>query len=59
MSKTFKYTDRAKWNTPQRKTLGRIAKRLTKSTYVRGHKVNATPEKPHYLVRSHRRPPMA
>jgi hypothetical protein len=50
MSKTFKYSDCTKWNTPQRKTLGRIAKRLSKTTYIRAHKVAATPATPQYLV---------
>jgi hypothetical protein len=52
MSRKLKKGDRVSWNTSQSKTVGRVAKRMTKSTYIRGHKVNASPDAPQYLVES-------
>jgi hypothetical protein len=52
MSKKLKKGDRVSWNTAQGKTVGRVAKRLTKSTYIRGHKVKASLDTPQYLVES-------
>lgn len=46
--------DRVEWNTPQGKTLGRVVKKLTARTKVKGHDVAASPDNPEYLVRSER-----
>jgi hypothetical protein len=36
------------------KTTGRVEKKLTHETHVKGHKVAATPEEPEFLVKSDR-----
>jgi hypothetical protein len=50
MNQRFRYGDRVGWSTTQGRTTGRVAKRLTHSTYVRGHKVRAAPGHPKYLM---------
>jgi DUF2945 family protein len=54
MTHRFKHGDRVTWSTPEGRMVGKIAKRLTHTTYVRGHKVAATPGDVQYLVKSDR-----
>lgn len=42
--------DRVEWNTSQGKTQGRIKKKLTSATKIKGHKVAASSKNPEYLV---------
>ena len=44
--------DKVEWNTPQGKTRGRVVKKLTRATHVKGHKVAASAENPEFLVKS-------
>jgi hypothetical protein len=44
--------DRVEWNTPRVTTHGRVERKLTSETHVKGHKVAASEEEPQYLVRS-------
>ncbi|MDQ3556222.1 MAG: DUF2945 domain-containing protein [Gemmatimonadota bacterium] len=44
--------DEVEWNTSQGKTSGRVEKKLTSETHIKGHKVAASDENPEYLVRS-------
>ncbi|MEJ7584411.1 MAG: DUF2945 domain-containing protein [Acidimicrobiales bacterium] len=44
--------DRVEWNTSQGKTTGRVEKKLTKPTDVKGHHVSASKENPQFLVAS-------
>jgi hypothetical protein len=50
MSLTFHYSDHAKWNATRGNSVGRVAKRLAKTTYVRRDNVAATPLKPQYRL---------
>jgi hypothetical protein len=52
MAQTFKKGDRVSWNTSQGRTTGRVEKKLTQPTDIKGHRVAASPEHPEYLVRS-------
>jgi len=52
MAQTLKKGDRVSWNTPQGKTTGKVEKKLTGATDIKGHHVAATPEHPEYLVKS-------
>ncbi|MEO1300475.1 MAG: DUF2945 domain-containing protein [Cyanobacteria bacterium J06636_16] len=40
------------WNTSQGKTIGKVVKKLTSSTEIKGHTVSASKEAPQYLVES-------
>jgi hypothetical protein len=46
--------DRVEWETSQGTTSGRVKKRLTSRTKVKGHTVAASEEDPQYLVESDR-----
>ncbi|MBB4638900.1 DUF2945 domain-containing protein [Longimicrobium terrae] len=54
MADELKPGDHVEWNTSQGKTTGRVEKKLTHETHVKGHKVAATAEEPEFLVRSDR-----
>jgi hypothetical protein len=50
--KTFKPGDRVKWSHSQGASTGRVEKKLTSTTRIKGHVARATPDEPEYLVRS-------
>jgi hypothetical protein len=52
MGQSLKRGDKAKWNTSQGETRGKIVKKQTTSTKIKGHKVAASKEKPEYIVKS-------
>ena len=52
MTDELRTGDRVEWNTPQGTTHGRVERKLTSETHVKGHKVAASEEEPQYLVRS-------
>jgi len=52
MADKLKKGDRVEWKTSQGKTTGRVEKRLTSATKIKGHKVAASDENPEYLVKS-------
>jgi Hypervirulence associated proteins TUDOR domain len=52
MAKTLKPGDRVEWNTSQGKTRGRVKRKLTSPTKIKGHEVKASQENPEYLVES-------
>jgi hypothetical protein len=54
MAKDLERGDKVEWNTPQGKTRGRVVKKVTRPTHVKGHKVAASPDNPEFLVRSDR-----
>lgn len=54
MAKDLERGDKVEWNTPQGKTRGRVVKKVTRATRVKGHKVAASPDNPEFLVRSDR-----
>jgi hypothetical protein len=54
MADELKPGDHVEWNTSQGKTTGRVEKKLTHETHVKGHKVAATAREPEFLVRSDR-----
>lgn len=54
MADELKPGDHVEWNTSQGKTTGRVEKKLTHETHVKGHKVAATADEPEFLVRSDR-----
>lgn len=52
--KSFRKGDHVAWNTPQGETTGRVERRLTHETDIKGHHVAASPDNPEYLVKSDR-----
>lgn len=44
--------DKVAWKTPQGKTEGKVEKKLTSETEIKGHKVAASEDDPQYLVKS-------
>lgn len=52
MTKEVKKGDRVEWKTSQGKTSGRVKKKLTSPTKIKGHRVAASEENPEYLVES-------
>ena len=50
MADTFKVGDKVQWHSPQGTVHGRIKKKLTAPTDIKGHHVAASPENPEYLV---------
>lgn len=54
MTKAFKKGETVEWQSSQGAVKGTIAKKITSSTYVKGHAVAATTDHPQYLVRSNK-----
>jgi len=52
MTKGLKPGDPVRWNTSQGETEGRILRRVTKRTRVKGHVATASRSDPQYLVES-------
>jgi Hypervirulence associated proteins TUDOR domain len=50
--KTFKAGDKVRWDHSQGTTTGKVVKKLTSPTKIKGHKVAASKEHPEYLVES-------
>jgi Hypervirulence associated proteins TUDOR domain len=52
MARKFRAGDKVEWETSQGTTHGKVIRRLTSETYIKGHKVAASKENPEYLVES-------
>lgn len=52
MAKDLKKGDKVEWNTSQGKTHGKVERKLTHPTDIKGHHVAASPDNPEYLVKS-------
>lgn len=52
MTDEFKKGDKVEWKTPQGTTTGKVKKKLTSPTDIKGHHVAASKENPEYLVES-------
>ncbi|WOD37556.1 DUF2945 domain-containing protein [Nodosilinea sp. E11] len=52
MAQSFKPGDQVSWNTAQGKTVGKVVKKLTSRTEIKGHTVAASDDDPQYLVES-------
>jgi hypothetical protein len=46
--------DKVEWNTSQGTTSGKVEKKLTSTTKIKGHEVKASKDNPEYLVKSER-----
>jgi len=52
MAEKLKAGDRVEWSTSQGPTTGKVVKKLTKPTEIKGHHVAASRENPEFLVES-------
>ncbi len=52
MTKTLKSGDKVAWNTSQGETTGKVVKKQTSPTTIKGHKVKATEANPKFIVES-------
>ena len=50
--KTFKSGDAVKWDHSQGTTQGKVIKKVTSPTKIKGHKVAASKDNPEYIVQS-------
>ena len=50
--KTFKAGDKVKWDPSHGVTTGKVVKKVTSETRVKGHKVAASEDNPEYIVES-------
>ena len=50
MADAFKVGDKVQWHSPQGTVTGKIKKKLTEPTEIKGHHVAASAETPEYLV---------
>lgn len=52
MAKELKAGDKVKWDTSQGETRGKVVKKQTTATQIKGHKVAASKSNPEYIVKS-------
>ncbi|NKL05576.1 DUF2945 domain-containing protein [Rhizobium leguminosarum] len=52
MAKQLKSGDEVSWDTSQGKTKGRVIRKQTSQTKIKGHKVKASAAEPQYIVES-------
>lgn len=52
MAKALKKGDEVEWGTSQGKTHGKVVRKQTSPTQIKGHKVAASKENPQYIVES-------
>ena len=50
MAETFKVGDKVQWHSQQGTVTGKIKKKLTAPTDIKGHHVAASPDNPEFLV---------
>jgi hypothetical protein len=50
--KSLHVGDKVEWNSSGGRSIGRVAKKVTKTTRIKGHVAKATKENPQYEVRS-------
>ena len=52
MSGKIKVGDRVAWTSSGGKSVGKVVKKQTTPTKIKGHKVAASPDNPEYIVKS-------
>ncbi|MGI8579220.1 MAG: DUF2945 domain-containing protein [Solirubrobacteraceae bacterium] len=52
MSENLKKGAKVEWGTSQGKTSGKVEKKLTSKTKIKGHEVKASEDDPQFLVKS-------
>ncbi len=52
MAKTVKVGDKVSWSSSGGESTGKVVKKQTKPTQIKGHKVAASKDEPQYIVKS-------
>lgn len=52
MPKTLHKGDKVEWNSSGGHSIGKVVKKVTTTSHVKGHKVAATRDEPQYIVES-------
>jgi len=52
VSKNLKKGDKVAWNTSKGETTGKVVKKQTSATKIKGHEVKASKSNPEYIVES-------
>lgn len=52
MSKTLHKGDKVSWDSSGGHSVGKVVKKVTSTTHIKGHKVAATKDEPQYIVES-------
>lgn len=52
MAKSVKVGDKVEWSSSGGDSTGKVVRKQTKPTSIKGHKVAASPENPQYIVKS-------
>ncbi len=52
MAKSLKTGDKVAWKTSQGETTGKVLKKQTRPTKIKGHEVKASASSPQYMVQS-------
>ena len=52
MAKALKPGDKVAWNSSQGEVQGKVVRKQTSPTKIKGHAVKASPENPEYIVKS-------
>ncbi len=52
MAKQLKSGDRVEWDSSGGHSVGKVVRKQTTPTQIKGHKVAASPDNPEYIVRS-------
>jgi hypothetical protein len=52
MAQSLKSGDKVRWNTSQGETRGKVVKKQTTPTKIKGHTVAASKDNPEYIVKS-------
>ncbi|MDQ3077334.1 MAG: DUF2945 domain-containing protein [Pseudomonadota bacterium] len=52
MTKTLSKGDKVEWDSSGGHSTGKVVKKVTSETHIKGHKVAATKDEPQYIVES-------
>jgi len=52
MTKTLKKGDKVSWDSSGGHSVGKVVRKVTSTTHIKGHKVAATNDDPQYIVES-------
>lgn len=52
MTKSLRKGDKVEWDSSGGHSVGKVVKKVTSETHIKGHKVAATEDEPQYIVES-------
>lgn len=54
MTKSLRKGDKVEWDSSGGHSVGKVVKKVTSETHIKGHKVAATKDEPQYIVESNK-----